>query len=153
RGLVKKTDLMAYANPRPSGLIAIALEEGDSVIDVHETNGEAEIILSTSFGQAIRFSEKSVRPMGRSTYGVRGISLEEGDRVVSMALADPSANLLAASERGSGKRTEMEEYRVTNRGGKGIITMKVTDKTGPVVGVLTVTDEDQLMLITNGGTV
>jgi DNA gyrase subunit A len=153
RGLVKKTDLMAYSNPRPSGLIAIALEEDDSVIDVHETNGDAEIILSTRLGQAIRFSEKGVRPMGRATYGVRGITLEEGDEVVAMAIVDPKANLLAVSELGSGKRTEMDEYRVTNRGGKGIITMKITDRTGPVVGVLTVTDEDQLMLITNGGTV
>ncbi|MGH7804042.1 MAG: DNA gyrase C-terminal beta-propeller domain-containing protein, partial [Candidatus Binatia bacterium] len=153
RGLVKKTDLMAYSNPRPSGLIAIALEDGDSVIDVRETDGEAEIILSTKSGQAIRFHEKNVRPTGRSTYGVRGVSLEDGDEVVAMAIVDPKAELLSVSELGYGKRTGMGEYRVTNRGGKGIITMRVTDRNGPVVGVLTVTAEDQVMLITTGGKV
>jgi len=151
RGLIKKTDLMAYSNPRPSGLIAIALEEGDSVIGVLETDGQREIILSTRNGQAIRFSESDVRPMGRGTYGVKGVTLEEGDEVVAMATVDPAANLLAASTLGSGKRTEMEEYRITRRGGKGIITMRVTPKTGPVIGVLMVTDDDQLMLITTGG--
>ena len=151
RGLIKKTDLMAYSNPRPSGLIAIALEEEDEVIDVRETDGEREIILSTRNGQAIRFPEAAVRAMGRGTYGVKGITLGNGDAVVAMAIVDPAANLLAVSALGSGKRTEMEEYRVTNRGGKGIITMRVTEKTGPVVGVLTTTDEDQIMLITTGG--
>jgi DNA gyrase subunit A len=150
-GLIKKTDLMAYSNPRPSGLIAIALEDGDEVIDVHETDGQREIILSTRNGQAIRFAETGVRPMGRDTYGVIGIRLDEGDAVVAMAIVDPAASLLAVSTLGSGKRTEMEQYRLTNRGGKGIITMRVTDKTGPVVGVLIVTDEDQIMLITTGG--
>jgi DNA gyrase subunit A len=153
RGLVKKTDLRAYSNPRPSGLIAIALEEGDELIDVRETDGEREIILSTRSGQAIRFPETGVRPMGRGTYGVKGITLEEGDAVVAMAIVDPAANLLAVSTLGSGKRTEMEEYRITHRGGKGIITMRVIDKTGPVVGVLMVTDEDQIMLITTAGKV
>ena len=153
RGLVKKTDLMAYSNPRPSGLIAIALEEGDAVIDVHETDGKAEIILSTKNGQAIRFAETDVRPTGRDTYGVRGVTLDEGDEVVSMAVVDSEASLLAVSGKGSGKRTEMDQYRRTRRGGKGIITMKTTDRTGSVVGVLMVTDEDQLMLITTGGKV
>jgi DNA gyrase subunit A len=151
RGLVKKTDLMAYSNPRPSGLIAIALEEGDEVIDVRETDGQRQLILSTRKGQAIRFAESAVRPMGRDTYGVKGITLDEDDAVVAMATVDPSANLLAASALGSGKRTDMEEYRITNRGGKGIITMRVTEKTGPVLGVLMVTDEDQIMLITTAG--
>ena len=153
RGLIKKTDLMAYSNPRPSGLIAIALEDGDEVIDVHETDGQREIILSTRTGQAIRFAETGVRPMGRDTYGVKGITLEQDDAVVAMAIVDPVANLLAVSTLGSGKRTEMEEYRVTNRGGKGIITMRVAEKTGPVVGVLMVTDEEQIMLITTAGKV
>ncbi|MET0151417.1 MAG: DNA gyrase subunit A [Candidatus Binatia bacterium] len=151
RGLVKKTDLMAYANPRPSGLIAIALEEGDEVIDVRETDGQRQLILSTRNGQAIRFGESAVRPMGRDTYGVKGITLDEDDAVVAMATVDPAANLLAASALGSGKRTDMDEYRITNRGGKGIITMRVTEKTGPVVGVLMVTDDDQIMLITTAG--
>jgi DNA gyrase subunit A len=153
RGLIKKTDLMAYSNPRPSGLIAIALEDGDALIDVHETDGQREIILSTRNGQAIRFPESGVRPMGRDTYGVKGITLEDDDEVVAMAIVDPTANLLAVSTLGSGKRTEMDEYRITHRGGKGIITMRVTSKTGPVIGVLMVTDEDQLMLITSGGKV
>ncbi|HSD11350.1 MAG TPA: DNA gyrase subunit A [Candidatus Binatia bacterium] len=151
RGLIKKTDVMAYSNPRPSGLIAIALEEGDEVIDVRETDGQREIILSTRGGQAIRFPETGARAMGRGTYGVKGITLEDGDAVVAMAIVDPAASLLAVSALGSGKRTEMEEYRVTRRGGKGIITMRVTEKTGPVVGVLIVTDDDQIMLITTGG--
>jgi DNA gyrase subunit A len=151
RGAIKKTDLMAYSNPRPSGLIAIAIEDDDQVIDVRETDGEREIILSTRQGQAIRFSEKGVRAISRDTYGVKGITLEEGDAVVAMAIVDPVANLLAVSTLGSGKRTDMEEYRVTNRGGKGIITMRIGEKTGPVVGVLMVTDGDQLMLITTGG--
>jgi DNA gyrase subunit A len=151
RGLIKKTDLMAYSNPRPSGLIAVALEDGDALIDVRETDGQREIILSTRNGQAIRFAESGVRPMGRGTYGVKGITLEDDDEVVAMAIVDPTANLLAASTFGSGKRTEMDEYRITHRGGKGIITMRVTGKTGPVIGVLMVTDEDQLMLITTGG--
>jgi DNA gyrase subunit A len=151
RGLVKKTDLMAYANPRPSGLIAIALEDGDEVIDVRETDGQRQLILSTRKGQAIRFAESGVRPMGRDTYGVKGITLDEDDAVVAMASVDPAANLLAVSALGSGKRTEMEEYRITNRGGKGIITMRVTEKTGAVIGVLMVTDDDQIMLITTAG--
>jgi DNA gyrase subunit A len=153
RGLIKKTDLMAYSNPRPSGLIAISLEEGDSLIGVRETDGQGEIILSTRNGQAIRFRESDVRPMGRGTYGVKGITLEDGDEVVAMATVDATASLLAASTLGFGKRTEMEEYRITHRGGKGIITMRVTAKTGPVIGVLMVTDEDQLMLITTAGKV
>ncbi len=153
RGLIKKTDVMAYSNPRPSGLIAIALEDRDEVIDVHETDGRGEIILSTRHGQAIRFSETAVRPTGRDTYGVKGVTLEGDDAVVAMAIVDPVANLLAVSTLGFGKRTEMEEYRITNRGGKGIITMRVAEKTGPVVGVLMVTDEDQIMLITTAGKV
>src|SRR5206468_4029921 len=124
RGLVKKTDLMQYASPRPSGIIAIALEEGDEVIGVRLTDGSREAILSTRDGQAIRFKEDEARPMGRDTYGVRGMKLDAGDEVVSLDLVEPGATLLAVSENGYGKRTEMEEYRLTRRGGKGIITMK-----------------------------
>jgi DNA gyrase subunit A len=153
RGLVKKTDLMQYASPRPSGIIAIALEEGDEVIGVRLTDGSREAILSTRDGQAIRFKEDEARPMGRDTYGVRGMKLDAGDEVVSLDLAEPGATLLAVSENGYGKRTEMEEYRLTRRGGKGIITMKTTDKTGRVIGVRMVTDDDQIMLVTSGGKV
>ena len=153
RGLVKKTDLMQYASPRPSGIIAIALEEGDEVIGVRLTGGSREAILSTRDGQAIRFKEDEARPMGRDTYGVRGMKLDAGDEVVSLDLVEPGATLLAVSENGYGKRTEMEEYRLTRRGGKGIITMKTTDKTGRVIGVRMVTDDDQIMLVTSGGKV
>jgi DNA gyrase subunit A len=153
RGLVKKTELMSYASPRPSGIIAIVLEEGDEVVGVRLTDGTREIILSTRDGQAIRFDESEARAMGRSTYGVRGMSLDEGDEVVAVDLAESGATLLAVSDNGFGKRSAMEEYRRTHRGGKGIITMKTTDKTGRVVGVRMVTDDDQVMLVTSGGKV
>jgi DNA gyrase subunit A len=153
RGLVKKTDLMQYSSPRPSGLIAIALEEGDEVVGVRLTDGRSEVILSTADGQAIRFEESEVRPMGRSTYGVRGMTLDEGDQIVSVDLVETGASLLAVAEKGYGKRTEMDEYRQTHRGGKGIITMKTTDKTGRVIGLRMVTDDDQIMLVSSGGKV
>jgi DNA gyrase subunit A len=153
RGLVKKTDLMQYASPRPSGIIAISLEEGDEVIGVRLTEGTQEAILSTRDGQAIRFKEEEVRPMGRGTYGVWGMKLDPGDEVVALDLVEPGATLLAVSENGYGKRTEMDEYRLTRRGGKGIITMKTTEKTGRVIGVRMVTDDDQIMLVTSGGKV
>ena len=153
RGLIKKTDLMQYSSPRPSGMIAIALEEGDEVIGVRPTDGSGEVILSTAEGQAIRFEESEVRPMGRSTYGVIGMKLDEGDQLVAIDLVELGATLLAVSENGYGKRTAMDEYRRTHRGGKGIITMKTTDKTGRVIGVRMVTDDDQLMLVTSGGKV
>jgi DNA gyrase subunit A len=153
RGLIKKTDLMSYATPRPSGLIAIALEDGDEVVGVRLTDGASEIILSTRDGQAIRFDETEVRPMGRGTYGVWGMKLDEGDAIVALDLVELGATLLAVSENGYGKRSDMDEYRKTHRGGKGIITMKTTDKTGKVVGVRMVTDEDQVMLVTSGGKV
>src|SRR5262245_13577224 len=153
RGLVKKTDLMQYSSPRPSGLIAIALEDGDEVVGVRHTDGNCEVILSTSDGQAIRFEESEVRPMGRSTYGVRGMTLDENDQLVSIDLVEAGASLLAVAEKGYGKRTGMDEYRRTHRGGKGIITMKTTDKTGQVIGVRMVTDDDQIMLVSSGGKV
>ena len=153
RGLVKKTDLMQYASPRPSGIIAIALEDGDEVIGVRLTDGTREAILSTRDGQAIRFPETEARAMGRDTYGVRGMSLDAGDEVVALDLVEAGGTLLAVSENGFGKRTAMEEYRRTHRGGKGIITMKTTEKTGRVVGVRMVTDDDQVMLVTSGGKV
>jgi DNA gyrase subunit A len=120
---------------------------------VRLTDGTREVILSTRNGQAIRFPETEVRPMGRDTYGVRGMSLEAGDEVVALDLVEEGGTLLAVSENGFGKRTAMEEYRRTHRGGKGIITMKTTEKTGRVVGVRMVTDEDQVMLVTSGGKV
>jgi DNA gyrase subunit A len=152
-GTVKKTDLMAYANPRKAGIIAISLDEGDEVIGVRLTDGQQEVILSTRMGQAIRFKEADVRPMGRGAGGVRGIALEEGDSVVGLDVVSAGATLLDVAEKGFGKRTEMDEYRLTRRGGKGIITMKTTDRTGLVVGVRMVTDDDDIMLVTDGGKV
>ena len=150
-GLVKKTELMAYANPRASGIRAIGLEVGDEVIGVRLTDGQQELILSTSDGQSIRFKEEQVRPTGRGTFGVGGMKLDPGDKVVSMEILTLGFNILTVSEGGYGKRTEMDEYRLQSRGGKGIITMKTTDKTGRVVGGQQVTEDDQLMLISNKG--
>ena len=152
-GTVKKTDLMAYSNPRKAGIIAITLDEGDEVIGVRLTDGQQEIILSTREGQAIRFKEGDVRPMGRGAGGVRGITLQAADTVVGIDVVSAGATLLPVSEKGYGKRTEMDEYRLQSRGGKGIITMKTTDKTGPVVGVRMVTDDDDIMVVTDGGKV
>jgi DNA gyrase subunit A len=150
-GAVKKTDLMAYSNPRPSGIIAIGLDAGDEVIGVRLTDGRQEIILSTRDGQSIRFKEEEVRSMGRGAGGVKGITLEPGDEVVSIEILSEGASVLTVSENGYGKRTGMAEYRVQSRAGKGIITMKTTDRTGKVVGVRQVTDEDNLMLVTSTG--
>jgi DNA gyrase subunit A len=150
-GLIKKTELMAYANPRPSGIRAIGLEDNDDVIGVRLTDGQQELILSTAEGQSIRFKEEQVRPTGRGTFGVVGMKLDPGDKVVSMEILTLGFNILTVSEGGYGKRTEMDEYRLQSRGGKGIITMKTTDKTGRVVGVQQVTEDDQLMLISNKG--
>ncbi len=151
KGVVKKTDLMAYANPRPSGIIAIGLDESDEVIGIRLTDGKQEIILSTRTGQSIRFKEEEVRSMGRGAGGVKGITLEPDDEVVSIEILSEGASVLTASENGYGKRTDTAEYRIQSRGGKGIITMKTTDRTGPVVGVRQVTDEDNLMLVTSNG--
>ncbi|HEV8723100.1 MAG TPA: DNA gyrase subunit A [Candidatus Binatia bacterium] len=150
-GLIKKTELMAYSNPRASGIRAIGLEDRDEVIGVRLTDGQQEIILSTADGQSIRFKEEQVRPTGRGTFGVVGMKLDPGDKIVSMEILTLGFDVLTVSEGGFGKRTATEEYRLQSRGGKGIITMKTTDKTGRVIGVQQVTEEDQLMLITNIG--
>ena len=151
KGLIKKTELMQYSNPRANGIRAISLEDKDEVIGVRLTDGQQEIILSTADGQNIRFKEDQVRPTGRGAYGVVGMRLDDGDSVVSMEILSLGADILTVSENGFGKRTKADEYRITSRGGKGIITMKTTDKTGRVVGVQQVTEDDQLMLVTNKG--
>jgi DNA gyrase subunit A len=151
QGVVKKTDLMAYSNPRASGIIAITLDDGDEVIGVRLTDGRQEIILSTRDGQSIRFKEQEVRSMGRGASGVKGITLEKGDEVVSIEILSQGASVLTASENGYGKRSDTAEYRVQSRGGKGIITMKTTERTGRVIGVQQVTDEDNLILVTSNG--
>jgi DNA gyrase subunit A len=165
RGRVKKTELEEYANIRSNGIIAINLEDGDSLVDVRITDGNQQIVLSTREGQAIRFKEAEARPMGRATGGVAGMELEshtikEGktvtlveDEVVSLSTVRDDETLLTVSELGLGKRTPAEEYRLTHRGGKGVITMNVTEKTGKVVAVRQVGTDEQVMLITDGGKV
>ena len=140
-----------YANVRKGGIIAIQIEEGDRLIDAKLTNGNNEIVLITKEGMSMRFHEEQLRDQGRNTVGVWGIRPEKGDHVVAIAIVDPNAMLLVAGENGIGKRTPFDEYRRQSRGGKGIITMKTGDKTGDVVGALTVTETDEIMLITTKG--
>jgi DNA gyrase subunit A len=150
-GKVKKTALHDFRNYRKDGIIAIILEEGNELIGVRQTSGADEIVLVTHEGLSIRFHEEDARPMGRASAGVMGIRPVDGDFVVGLAKVTSGATLLVASENGLGKRTTFDEYRRQGRGGKGIITMKVTEKTGPVVGAVTVTEEDELMLMTSTG--
>ncbi|MBI5726137.1 MAG: DNA gyrase subunit A [Planctomycetes bacterium] len=151
RGQIKKTSLDAYSNVRKGGIQATGLDEGDEVVGVAITRGSDEIILGTNDGQAIRFNETDVRPMGRTAGGVRGINLREGDRVVDMAILDPMATLLTVCENGYGKRTSFDEYRIQSRGGFGIINIKTSERNGKVVGMKSIRDADELMLITLGG--
>src|SRR5438105_581505 len=150
KGIVKKTALKEYGNIRKGGIIAITIEPGDLLIDAKLTNGNNEVVLITREGQSIRFAEADVRPSGRQAIGVYGIDLDN-DAVVALAVIVPDATLLVAGANGIGKRTSFEEYRVQSRGGKGIITMKTNDRTGGIIGALTVRDEDEIMLITVGG--
>jgi DNA gyrase subunit A len=151
QGTVKRTALSDFQNVRKGGIIAINIEATDALVDVKLTSGNNEVVIITREGMSIRFHEEGVRSMGRSATGVKGIELEKSDAVVALAIVDPNATLLVAGENGIGKRTEFEEYRIQSRGGKGIITMKTGEKTGAVVGALTVLDGDELMLITVGG--
>lgn len=150
-GTVKKTPLASFSNIRRDGIIAIGISEEDTLIDVELTSGDDDVVLITAAGKSIRFAEANVRSMGRPAAGVRGIQLAGDDRVVSLALVDSESTLLVAGENGIGKRTPFDDYRIQTRGGKGIITMKTTDKTGFVVGALTVKEHDEIMLITVGG--
>jgi DNA gyrase subunit A len=151
QGTVKKTELSAYANPRVGGIIGINIDEGDRLLGVRETDGTKDVLLATAKGFAIRFPESDVRSMGRATYGVRGLTLRAGDRLVGMEALDPHGEILSVTERGYGKRTPIADYRKQSRGGMGIINLKVTPKTGEVVGARFVTDSDGLMLITQEG--
>jgi DNA gyrase subunit A len=151
KGIVKKTDLSAYSNPRVGGIIAMGVEEGDSVIAVEMSDGKEQIFLGTRSGMAIRFDETDVRPMGRTAYGVRGISLREDDEVVGMEVVREGGTLLTVAQNGYGKRTELEEYRLQSRGGIGIINIQTSDRNGNVVGIAYVHDDDQLMLISQQG--
>src|SRR3990172_8464797 len=150
-GVIKKTDLMEYSRPRAGGIIAMGLNEGDRLIATAITTGQDEVSLSTRQGMSIRFHEEDVRPMGRAAVGVRGIDLEKGDVVVGMEILKLQGTLLSVTEHGYGKRTAVEEYRSQSRGGKGVIALKVTEKTGRVVGVSQVAETDEVMLVTDGG--
>jgi len=151
KGTVKKTELAAYANPRVGGIIGINIDEGDRLLAVRETDGKKDILFATAKGLAIRFPESDARPIGRATYGVNGIRLRKGDRVVGMEALDPHGEILSVTELGYGKRTPVDEYRLQSRGGQGVINLKVSPKTGEVIGARHVTASDGLMLITQEG--
>jgi len=151
KGLVKKTDLTAFSNVRSAGIIALSIEDGDSLVAVKITDGSKDILLSTANGMSIRFPESEVRSMGRAAYGVKGITLEPGDEVVGADVVEKGSTILTVTENGYGKRTEESEYRVQGRGGKGVIDIKTTERNGRVIGLVQVKDSDQVMLVTNGG--
>ncbi|MFA4981969.1 MAG: DNA gyrase subunit A [Candidatus Omnitrophota bacterium] len=150
-GLIKKTALTAYSNPRKGGIIGIGLEKDDELIEVESTNGEDEILLATREGKAIRFKESQVREMGRAAKGVRGINLGKKDACIALAVVRPDQTVLTVTGQGFGKRTSFKEYRLQSRGGKGIINIKVTGKNGEAVGLKIVSDRDEIMLITEKG--
>jgi len=150
KGIVKKTELDAFSNPRPSGIIALSVEEDDELIDAVLTSGKDEILLGTRDGMAIHFNEEEVRPMGRSAYGVKGIELDPGDRIVALEVVS-TGTVLTVTENGYGKRTPIEEYRCQSRGGKGLINIKTTGRNGPVVGVKFLRGDEGVMLISGKG--
>ena len=151
KGVIKKTALPAFSNPRAGGIIAMGVDDEDAVIAVQITGGQEEIILGTRDGMAIHFREGDVRAMGRTAHGVRGITLREEDAVVAMEVVHPGGTILTVTEHGYGKRTPIEEYRVQSRGGVGIINIATTDRNGQVVGMVCVQDEDEILLITQQG--
>jgi DNA gyrase subunit A len=151
-GTVKKTLLEAYSRPRQGGIIAINIAEGDNLLDVALTNGNNNIVIAARNGKVVRFHESGTRPMGRTATGVRGINLEEGDRVIGMVcVSREDTQLLVVSDKGYGKRSDVEDYRITSRGAKGVKTLNITEKTGSLVTIKEVTDDDDLMIITKKG--
>ena len=155
-GTVKKTPLEAYSRPRANGVIAINIADGDEVVDVRLTNGHNELILANRNGRAVRFDEETIRTMGRTATGVRGMRLDDGDdAVVGMIVVNDSETetVMVVSEEGYGKRSSVEDYRKTNRGGKGVKTLNITDKTGRLVAIKNVTDQNDLMIINKSGIV
>jgi len=152
-GVVKKTSLEAYSRPRQNGINAITIKDGDQLLEAKLTNGSSEIILAKKSGKAIRFNEEKVRAVGRTSQGVKGVTLEgKDDEVIGMVcINDPSVNVLVVSEKGYGKRSEVGEYRITNRGGKGVKTLNVTEKTGALIAIKYVTDDNDLMIINRSG--
>ena len=153
KGLVKKTPLKEYANVRKTGLAAITLREDDELIEVKYTDNDRDVLLATKYGQCIRFSEKDVRPTGRTSMGVRGMNLTDHDEIIGMQLDFQGTHLLIVSERGMGKRTSMDEFTTQNRGGKGVKCYKITEKTGNVVGIKAVNEENEIMIINTEGIV
>ncbi|MFB3854793.1 MAG: DNA gyrase subunit A [Vicinamibacterales bacterium] len=153
KGIVKKTVLSAFSNPRAGGIIAMGVDPDDALMTAQMTDGTADIFIGTRNGQAIRFPESDIRVMGRTAYGVRGITLRDDDAVVALEAVRPGGTLLTVSENGYGKRTELDEYRVQSRGGVGIINIHTSDRNGPVVGIAYVNDDDELMIITQQGKV
>ena len=153
RGIVKKTTLEAYSRPRTNGVNAIVIREGDQLLEVKLTSGNAEIMIAAREGRAIRFNEATVRPMGRVSSGVRAISIDDDNEVIGMIAIEPESkqDVLVLSENGYGKRTDLEEYRITNRGGKGVKTINITEKTGKLISIQAVTDENDLMIINRSG--
>ena len=153
KGIVKKTTLEAYSRPRTNGINAIIIREDDHLLEATLTNGNSEIMLALHSGKCVRFNESNVRPVGRSASGVRGITLaDDNDYVVGMVCMDEDGgNVLVVSEKGFGKRSLIDDYRITNRGGKGVKTLNITDKTGGLVALKKVTDEDDLMIINRSG--
>ena len=152
-GTIKKTKLEAYSRPRQNGVNAIVIREGDQLIEAKLTSGNAEVMIAAREGKAIRFNESTVRPIGRVGAGVRGISIEDGDEVVGMICVEPDSkqDVLVLSENGYGKRTDLDEYRITNRGGKGVKTINITEKTGKLISIQAVTDDNDLMIINRSG--
>ena len=153
KGVIKKSPLTAFSNPRRGGIIAINLDPEDELIAACRTNGSQEVTIASSDGKSIRFPEEQVRPMGRSAAGVRGMTLAKGDEVVGMEILSPGATILTVTEKGYGKRTPLEDYRLQRRGGQGVITIRTSDRNGKVVRVAQVVDDDEVMLITDGGKV
>ena len=152
KGIIKKTTLEAYSRPRQSGVNAITIKEGDQLLEAKLTNGDNDIMIAVKSGRAIRFPESKVRPMGRTAAGVIGIWMEESDEAIGMVCVEPTnANILVVSEKGYGKRSAIEDYRITNRGGKGVKTINMTEKTGSLISLIDVTDEDNLMIINRSG--
>jgi DNA gyrase subunit A len=153
KGVVKKTQLSAYSNPRRGGIIAINLSDDDELIAAIRTNGGQEVLIASKNGKSIRFPEDQVRPMGRTAAGVRGMGLGVGDEVVGMEILSPGATILTVTEKGYGKRTPLDEYRLQKRGGQGVITIRTTTRNGKVMRAVQVVDDDEVMLITDGGKV
>jgi DNA gyrase subunit A len=153
KGMIKKTALEAYSRVRTNGINAITIKEGDELLEVKLTSGQSEVLLAVKSGRAIRFPEDKVRPMGRNAAGVRGIWLDtDHDEVVGMVCVDnPEMDILVISEKGYGKRSKLEDYRITNRGGKGVKTLNITEKTGNLIAIKGVTDKDDLMIINKSG--